>query len=56
VEKQLEYHAQIDLYQPEQLVFVNKSSVDHCTTYHGHTWSIWGIKAQWKAFFVRGWW
>ena len=44
-------------YQSEQLVFIDKSSVDHCTTYQGCAWSIQGTKAQCKAFFVHGqWW
>ncbi|KAF9220070.1 hypothetical protein BS17DRAFT_853653 [Gyrodon lividus] len=42
------------MYKAEQLVFVDKSSVDHRTTYHGHAWSIGGTKAQHKAFFVCG--
>ncbi|KAF8549308.1 hypothetical protein OG21DRAFT_1421525, partial [Imleria badia] len=54
VGKRLEYYVRIGLYQPEQLVFVDESSVDRRTTYRGHAWSIRGTKAQRKAFFVRG--
>ncbi|KAK2463341.1 hypothetical protein APHAL10511_004652 [Amanita phalloides] len=53
-EKRLEYHARIGQYDAQQLVFVDESSVDCRTTYHGQVWSICGTKAQRKAFFVRG--
>ncbi|KIM51840.1 hypothetical protein SCLCIDRAFT_142378, partial [Scleroderma citrinum Foug A] len=52
--KRLEYITRIGKYEPEQLVFVDESSVDHRTTYCGQAWSIRGTKAQHKAFFVRG--
>jgi len=52
-EKRLEYMARIGNYSPEQLVFVDESSVDRRTTYRGRAWSIRGTKAQRKAFFVR---
>ena len=55
-EKRLEYIGRISAYEPRQLVFVDESSVDHRTTYHGQAWSIQGTKAQRKAFFVRGRW
>ncbi|KIK76597.1 hypothetical protein PAXRUDRAFT_169381 [Paxillus rubicundulus Ve08.2h10] len=55
-EKRLEYLARIGMYQADQLVFVDESSVDRQTTYHGHAWSIRGTKAQRKAFFVHGRW
>ncbi|KIK72633.1 hypothetical protein PAXRUDRAFT_76928, partial [Paxillus rubicundulus Ve08.2h10] len=54
VEKRADYVARITGYQPEQLVFVDESSVDHRTTYRGRAWSIRGTKVQCKAFFVRG--
>jgi hypothetical protein len=38
--KHLEYLARIGDYSPEQLVFVDESSVDRRTTYRGHAWSI----------------
>ncbi|KIO03228.1 hypothetical protein M404DRAFT_146095 [Pisolithus tinctorius Marx 270] len=50
----LEYLTCIGAYTAEQLVFVDESSVDHQTTYHGHAWSIKGTKVQCKAFFVCG--
>jgi hypothetical protein len=53
-EKCLDYIARIGAYTPEQLVFVDESSVDRRTTYRGRAWSIRGTKAQRKAFFVRG--
>jgi len=53
-EKRLDYIARIGVYTPEQLIFVDESSVDRRTTYQGHAWSIRGTKAQRKAFFVRG--
>ena len=52
--KHLEYITRIGKYEPEQLVFVDESSVDRWTTYCGQAWSIRGTKAQRKAFFVRG--
>ena len=52
-EKRLEFIARIGNYSPEQLVFVDESSVDRRTTYQGRAWSIRGTKAQRKAFFVR---
>ena len=36
---------------PSQLVFVDESSVDCCTSYRGHVWAIKGKRATWKAFF-----
>lgn len=53
-QKRLEYIARIGKYQAEQLVFVDESSVDRRTTYRGRAWSIRGMKAQRKVFFVRG--
>ena len=55
-EKRLKYVARIGKYSPEQLVFVDESSVDRRTTYRGRAWSIRGTRAQRKAFFVRGRW
>ena len=52
--KRLEYLARISVYQAEQLVFVDESSVDRRTSYRGRAWSIRGTQAQRKAFFVRG--
>ncbi|KIK75345.1 hypothetical protein PAXRUDRAFT_38014, partial [Paxillus rubicundulus Ve08.2h10] len=48
----LEYLTRIGQYDPQQLVFVDKSSIDHHTTYHGHAWSIQGTKAQHKVYSV----
>jgi hypothetical protein len=42
------------MYEPDQLIFVDESSVDRQTTYRGRVWSIRGTKAQRGAFFVRG--
>jgi len=53
-EKQLDYISRIGNYMAEQLVFIDESSVDRRTTYRGRAWSIRGMKAQCKAFFVRG--
>jgi hypothetical protein len=53
-EKRLEYLARISAYHASQLVFVDESSVDCRTTYHGRAYSIRGSQAQRKAFFVRG--
>ena len=53
-EKRLDYIARIGAYTPDQLIFVDESSVDRRTTYRGRAWSIRGTKAQRKAFFVRG--
>ena len=39
---------------PEQLVFIDESSCDRRTSYHGWAWAIIGQRALWKAFFVRG--
>ncbi|KIN97848.1 hypothetical protein M404DRAFT_159410, partial [Pisolithus tinctorius Marx 270] len=52
-QKCLEYLTQIGNYEAEQLVFVDESSVDCRTTYRSHAWSIRGMKAQCKAFFVH---
>ena len=49
-EKHSEYIARISGYQPDQLVFVDESSVDHRTIYRGSAWSFWGTQAQHKAF------
>ena len=53
-EKHLEYITRIGKYHPEQLVFVDESSVDRRTTYRGRAWSIRGMPAERKGFFVRG--
>ena len=55
-EKWLEYSTRIGQYAAYQLVFVDESSVDHQTTYHGFAWSICGTAVQQKAFFVHGQW
>jgi hypothetical protein len=39
-------------YTPEQLVFVDESSCNHCTSYWGHVRAIHGQWAVQKAFFV----
>ncbi|KIL68989.1 hypothetical protein M378DRAFT_70483, partial [Amanita muscaria Koide BX008] len=53
-EKQLEYITRISTYTPEQLIFVDESSVDRQTTYRGKAWSVCGTEAHRKAFFVCG--
>jgi len=53
-EKCLDYVTRISQYQANQLVFVDESSVDCRTTYHGRAWAIRGVAAQRKAFFVHG--
>jgi hypothetical protein len=53
-EKRARFAARIGTYEPEQLVFVDESSVDRRTTYRGKAWSIRGTKATRKAFFCRG--
>ncbi|KIK26837.1 hypothetical protein PISMIDRAFT_94025, partial [Pisolithus microcarpus 441] len=50
--KRLEYLTRIGQYNADQLVFVDKSSVDRWTMYRGCAWSIRGMKAQRKAFSV----
>ena len=55
-QKRLEYITWIGKYDVEQLVFVDESSVDRHTTYCGQAGSVWGTKAQHKAFFVCGCW
>jgi hypothetical protein len=55
-EKQAEFNMCISRYKPEQLVFVDKSSVDRCTTYCGKAWAIKGKKATCGAFFCQGKW
>lgn len=42
------------MYDAEQLVFVDESSLDRRTSHHGLALSIRGTKAQRKAFVVRG--
>jgi hypothetical protein len=53
-QKRAEFACRIGTYEPEQLVFVDESSVDRRTTYRGKAWSIRGTKAARKAFFCRG--
>jgi hypothetical protein len=53
-EKRSQYIARISAYRPDQLVFVDESSVDRRTSYRGSAWSFRGTQAQRKAFFVRG--
>jgi len=48
------YRAKIGSYDPEQLVFVDESSVDRRTTYRRRAWSLRGTHAKQKAYFVRG--
>jgi len=52
--KRRHYLNRVAFYEPDQLIFVDESSVDRRTTYRGRAWSIRGTKAQRKAFFVRG--
>jgi hypothetical protein len=53
-EKRLRYRAEIGEYDPEQLIFVDESSVDRRTTYRNRAWSLRGTEAKHKAYFVRG--
>ena len=53
-EKRAEFNMRISRYKPEQLVFVDESSVDRRTTYRGKAWAIKGQKATRGAFFCRG--
>ncbi|KIK94858.1 hypothetical protein PAXRUDRAFT_142006, partial [Paxillus rubicundulus Ve08.2h10] len=53
-QKRLEYFTRIGQYGPQQLAFVDESSIDCRTTYHGCALSIQGTKAQCKVFFVHG--
>jgi hypothetical protein len=50
-EKQAEFNMRISRYKPEQLVFVDESSVNRRTTYRGKAWAIKGQKATCGAFF-----
>ena len=52
-EKRSAFAARIGTYEAEQLVFVDKSTVDRHTTYRGRAWAIRGMKATRKAFFVH---
>ena len=54
MEKWANFAARIGTYNPNQLVFVDESSVDRCTTYHGRAWAIRGQKATQKTFFCQG--
>ena len=54
IEKRSMFAAQIGTYEPNQLVFVDESTVDHHTTYRGWAWAIHGTKATRKAFFCQG--
>ena len=47
------FAAQIGMYEPNQLVFVDESAVDCRTTYRGWAWAIHGTKATRKAFLLR---
>ena len=53
-EKRSAFAARIGTYEAGQLVFVDESAVDRCTTYRGRAWAIRGMKATRKAFLVRG--
>jgi hypothetical protein len=53
-EKSSQYIARISEYRPDQLVFVDESSVDRRTSYRGTAWSFQSTQAQQKAFFVCG--
>ncbi|KIK16593.1 hypothetical protein PISMIDRAFT_113054 [Pisolithus microcarpus 441] len=48
-QKHLKYLARIGQYDARQLVFIDESSVDWWTTYHGHAWSIQGTKAHFSV-------
>jgi len=50
----LRYSAKIGGYDPEQLIFVDESSVDRRTTYRTRGWAARGAHAKCHAFFVRG--
>ena len=53
-EKRADFAARIGAYDPEQLIFVDKSAVDRRTAYRGEAWAIKGPAATWKAFFCWG--
>jgi len=55
-ELRLRYRSKIGDYDPEQLVFIDKSSVDCWTSYHRCAWSLCGTHAKRKTYFVRGKW
>jgi len=48
------FATRIGSYNPNQLVFVDESSVDRRTTYRGYAWALKGKPAQRKAFLCRG--
>ncbi|KIJ27476.1 hypothetical protein M422DRAFT_190966, partial [Sphaerobolus stellatus SS14] len=52
--KRADYTLRIGEYQAHQLVFVDESATDRRTTYRGRAWAIRGLRAQRKAFFIRG--
>ncbi|KIJ05014.1 hypothetical protein PAXINDRAFT_159186 [Paxillus involutus ATCC 200175] len=41
-------------YDYEQLVFVNESAFNQCTTYRQYGWVLKGLRVQQKCFYVRG--
>ena len=53
-EKRADFGYRIGTYEPQQLVFVDESTVDRRTTYRNRAWAIRGRKATCKAFFCRG--
>ena len=53
-EARAEFSTRIGQYQPDQIVFVDESSVDRRTPYRGAAWSLKGTRATRKAFFCRG--
>ena len=54
IEKWSMFATCIGTYEQNQLIFVDKSAVDHCTMYRGHAWAICGMKATRKTFLCWG--
>ena len=53
--KRLQYTYHMGLmYLPEQLVFVDESSFDRRTSYHGRAYALKGQRVHQKCFFIRG--
>jgi hypothetical protein len=53
-EKRARFVAQIGMYRPDQLVFIDESAFDRRTTYRGRAWALRGKRAVRKCLFVRG--
>ena len=50
-EKRVNFTACISSYNANQLVLMDESAIDHCTTYCGRTWAMHGCNASRKCFF-----